>query len=237
MQRSPEMDQSYADKSQEYYAHARVEIAPLLPSRAPRVLEVGCGQGATLRWLRESNRCIYTAGIELSEHSAQRARACADYVVCGDAEELIASSFVGEKFDLILCLDVLEHMVDPWRFVGLLPPLLHSTGQVIFSIPNVRNLGVVLPLLFRGLWRYREEGILDRTHLRFFTRESALQLASIPPLIVRRWAHNIPKPSRLNLLNKLTFGLAADFLALQFLIAAGPPPEAADQKIDTPGVA
>jgi SAM-dependent methyltransferase len=214
------MTVTYADKNSEYFTHARTEIEPLLPARLGRVLEVGCGAGATLAWLRHSHRCDYVAAMELSERSAEQARRHADLVVTGNAETLLESAFHGQTFDLVLCLDVLEHMVDPWRFVQSLAQVMSNDATAIFSIPNVRHLSVLLPLVVGGQWRYEAEGILDRTHLRFFTRISALQLVSTPPLQATRWLHNIPRsPSRLGLLNRVTFGVFADFLAFQYLIS------------------
>lgn len=215
------MNDIYASKEGRYFAHARVDIAPLLPRQFHSVLEIGCGAGATLAWLRETYRCDRVAGMELSDRVADTARTHAHDVVTGNAEDLIDTSFDGEQFDLVLCLDVLEHMVDPWHFVAKLGRVVNPAGTVIFSVPNVRHFRVSFPLLFAGNWRYVDEGVLDRTHLRFFTRESALELASISPFEVVQWRHNLPPPtSKVGLANKLTLGLLADFLASQFLISA-----------------
>jgi 2-polyprenyl-3-methyl-5-hydroxy-6-metoxy-1,4-benzoquinol methylase len=213
------MTLSYLDKQAGYFNRARTDIAPLLPESFGRVLEFGCGAGATLKWLKQTGRCSHTTGVELFAPSALEASTHVDRVVTGNAETLIADLFPGEHFDLILCLDVLEHMLDPWNFVSQLPRLLTADGVVLFSVPNVRNFRVILPLLLAGRFNYVEEGVLDRTHLRFFTRKSALELASIAPFVVERWHHNIaPPPATSGLLNRLSMGLAADFLAVQYLI-------------------
>jgi 2-polyprenyl-3-methyl-5-hydroxy-6-metoxy-1,4-benzoquinol methylase len=215
------MTQDYALKPEVYFQNARTQIAPLLPAAAPRVLEVGCGAGATLQWLKHSGRCRESAGIELVEAAAQIAQQHVDAVVVGDAERLIDTVFEGRQFELILCLDVLEHMVDPWRFVVKLHRLLAPGGRVIFSIPNVRCVKVLLPLFFLGRWRYAESGILDRTHLRFFTRSSAIELATTSELRVQKvLRHMPPHRSKLGALNLATLGLCADLIATQFLIAS-----------------
>jgi 2-polyprenyl-3-methyl-5-hydroxy-6-metoxy-1,4-benzoquinol methylase len=214
--------QNYADKGLDYFSHARVDIAPLLPTHAPRVLDIGCGAGATLRWLKAQKVAQETVGVELFEDAAAAARPHVDHVVVGNAEALIDSSFgMADKvaFDLVLCLDVLEHMVDPWGFVQKLERLIKPGGLLIGSIPNVRHLRTSLPLLMAGQWRYRSEGILDRTHLRFFTKESALELLTTPTLSVEKWLHAIPGKSA-RVLNKLTLGMAKDLLALEYLIAS-----------------
>jgi 2-polyprenyl-3-methyl-5-hydroxy-6-metoxy-1,4-benzoquinol methylase len=215
------MTQDYKLKPEVYFKNARTQIAPLLPAAAPRVLEVGCGAGATLQWLKQSGRCREACGIELVETAAQAARQHADAVVAGDAEQLVDTVFEGRQFELILCLDVLEHMVEPWRFVEKLHRLLAPGGRVIFSIPNVRCLKVVLPLVFLGRWRYDESGILDRTHLRFFTRASAIELATTSELRVEKVLRYMPPHrSKLGAVNLLTLGLCADLIATQFLIAS-----------------
>ena len=163
--------QSYTDKSESYFAHARKEIATLLPSQCGRVLEIGCGSGATLGWLRQSRRTSHTVGVEIAEAAANDAKANVDEVYCLDFEriELPAQN---ADFDVILCLDVLEHMVNPWGAVDrLVSRYLKSGGVLVVSLPNVRHYSVVLPLLFKGRWDYEDAGLLDRTHLRFFTRD------------------------------------------------------------------
>ena len=211
----------YADKPAGYYGHARTEIAALLPARAGRVLEVGCGRGATLAWLKHTGRCEHTTGIELFPDAAQAAHAVVDRVEAGDAETLL--DVVGREglFDAVLCLDVLEHLRDPWSFVERIAPLLNPGGVLIVSVPNVRHWRVSADLLFRGRWRYAEAGVLDRTHLRFFTREGARELVAAPRLrLVACEASRPPRASVGGLANLATLGLLNDLFAVQFLLAA-----------------
>jgi len=213
--------QDYATKPVSYFNNARTDVLPLLPQYSERILEVGCGTGSTLRWLKETGRCTNTFGLELYESAACVAREFADHITVGDAEKLIESSFERSSFDAILCLDVLEHMVDPWAFVSKAERLLKPGGVLIASIPNVRHLGVLIPLVFAGRWRYTSQGILDRTHLRFFTLEGALALLSTEHLKVRRWLHHLPPlKSKGGIANFLTLGFAKNFLAPQYLILA-----------------
>lgn len=213
--------QRYDTKPVSYFSSARQDIEPLLPTSTRRVLEVGCGTGTTLAWLKQTGRCELAVGVEMFEQAAQAARQHADRVVVGNAEVLIENAFDVASFDLILCLDVLEHMVDPWAFVAQAQALLVPGGTFIASLPNVRHLAVLAPLLLRGRWRYTTDGILDRTHLRFFTRESAIALLDSGALSVTRWQRKIsPLPSKSGLANLLTLGLAGDFLASQYLVAA-----------------
>jgi len=211
----------YSQKPAGYYGHARTEIAPFLPARAGRVLDVGCGRGATLAWLKHAGRCEHTTGIEYFSHAAEAARSVVDRVEAGDAERLLDVVAREGQFDAVLCLDVLEHLIDPWAFVKRIPALLAPGGVLIVSVPNVRHWRVSADLLFRGRWRYADAGVLDRTHLRFFTREGAQTLVAEPRLkLVACEASRPPRASAGGLANLATLGLLKDLFAVQFLLAA-----------------
>jgi 2-polyprenyl-3-methyl-5-hydroxy-6-metoxy-1,4-benzoquinol methylase len=213
--------QHYLTKPPFYFDNVRREIEPLLPAVSDRVLDVGCGAGATLQWLRQTGRCQVAVGIEMMESAAAVARERVDQVVVGDANILVESAFAAQSFDLILCLDVLEHLIDPWSFLAKVQRLLKHGGLIVASVPNVRHLRVVLPLLLAGRWRYEASGILDRTHLRFFTRDSALELMSGSGLHVSQWCRRMPPAlSKAGLLNLATLGLARDLVAMGYLVAA-----------------
>ena len=211
----------YDTKTGAYFANVRRDIEPLLPPHAERVLEVGCGAGATLHWLKHSGRCDHTVGVELFESAAAVARDRVDELLVGNAETLLRGPFAPASFDLVLCLDVLEHMIDPWAFMQQVQALLKPGGVVIASIPNVRHLRVVLGLLLAGRWQYADDGILDRTHLRFFTRDSALALMSPPGLTVSGLLRREPPPwTRGALINAITLGATRELFTMGYLIAA-----------------
>jgi SAM-dependent methyltransferase len=170
----------YADKSQSYFGVARKEIAPLLPDRTDRVLEIGAGSGATMKWLRDERTVQYSVGIEIMDDAAARAATIFDEVLVGDVETVELPS---DKFDLILALDVLEHLVDPWLVVRRLHSFMKPGGVLIASIPNVGHYSASVRLFLLGKWNYAGEGLLDRTHLRFFTRQSAIDLLTCSGLV------------------------------------------------------
>jgi len=212
----------YEDKQEWYYAFVRRDIAPLLPASAPRVLEIGCGGGGTLAWLKQTGRAQWTAGIELSPEAAAVARTRVDDVRCGDANVLLAD-FAQGTFDLILCLDVLEHLVDPWAALERIQGLLRPGGRIITSLPNVRHHSVVLPLLFRGRWEYREAGIMDRTHLRFFSRQGIAAMFGGAGLRELRALPTYAWGSWDKWKDLATFGLLRGLLAFQYLVLAERP--------------
>lgn len=213
--------QDYETKSAQYFAAARRDIEGLLPLRSERVLELGCGTGATLDWLKRTGRAGYTAGIEIFAAAAAQARAHVDEVTCRDFEREYSPP-PGERFDLVLCLDVLEHLVDPWLAIDrLVRDYLAVGGTLIVSVPNIRHHSVLLPLAFKGRWEYTNDGLLDRTHLRFFTLASALRLLHHPLLgAVSCRRPGFAPGSAKSIVNALTLGTLREFLAFHYLVSA-----------------
>jgi SAM-dependent methyltransferase len=163
------------NETESYFGKIRREIEPLLPESVGSVLEIGCGAGGTLGWLRTIRDIRYAAGVEMMPEAGKIARTKFDDVEIGDINA-VSLAFKTNQFDLILALDVLEHVTDPATILRRLREKLRPNGLVIASIPNVAHYQVAIPLLFRGRWEYRDEGLLDRTHLRFFTEKTALSL-------------------------------------------------------------
>lgn len=205
-------------KDEGYYSHIRDEIEHLFPLRVDRVLEIGCGSGETLAWIKRTKDASFACGIELSHDSAEVAKGKLDRIVAGNFEEIdLPGDF--SSFDVVLCLDVLEHFVDPWQAVRRIDGLLSAGGVLIASIPNVRYFGVVLPLLLQGRWDYQSAGILDRTHLRFFTKRSAIDLMQTSGMSLEALsATGLEKGRKARYLNIATFSLFKPFFEFQYLI-------------------
>lgn len=178
-------------KTGTYYSFARQEVIDSIIKNsisAKRVLEIGCAGGATGKRLKELAPVDYYMGIELSEEAASIARQHLDKVIVADVEKADMSKDIGLKqndFDLILALDVLEHLYDPWDILANLTDYLKPGGHVIASIPNIQNISVVKELL-KGRWRYEGAGILDATHLRFFTFEEIEKMFSGAGLSIKK---------------------------------------------------
>lgn len=201
-----------------YYSHIRKEISSLLPAQMEKVLEIGCGQGETLLWLKNEKGAGDLFGIEISADSAELAKSRISHIIHGNFETLtLPDNF--SNFDLILCLDVLEHLVDPWRAVSRIEKLMRPGAVLITSIPNVRYFRVVLDLIFKGRWEYASSGILDRTHLRFFTKKSAIELATPSGLRLDQiQATGLEKGRKTRWMNWATLSLLKPFFEYQYLI-------------------
>lgn len=153
-----------------YYANPRREMLPFIPPEVKRVLEVGCGVGEFASLLKKE-RNIEVWGIEINKEAADRAMTKLDKVLVGNIEQN-EFDLPEEYFNCVVFNDVLEHLIDPWSVLKKMRNILKSDGYVIASIPNVRYFDNIKKLLKYKEWQYEDEGILDRTHLRFFTIKS-----------------------------------------------------------------
>ncbi|MCA0423894.1 MAG: class I SAM-dependent methyltransferase [Proteobacteria bacterium] len=206
-----------------YFATARHDVLAHVAGAPARVLEIGCGQGSTLAVLKQRGGATFAVGVELDADAAAVARPLFDtlYVSTVEAapfEEVIAPG----SLDAVFCLDVLEHLVDPWAVVKRVSPLLAPGGRLYISLPNVRNWKFLARLFFLGDFRYRDSGILDRTHLRFFTRETAGQLAEAGGLkLVDSVDARTYRPYEVRrLLNFVSLGFTREWIAKQWIVIA-----------------
>jgi len=173
-----------------YFEFDRPELLALIPRTAATVLEVGCGRGRLGESLKARQSCEVN-GIELDEEAATIARGRLDRVFVGDMEQMDLD-LCSEYYDAVVCGDVLEHFRDPEKQLARIRLWLKPTGVVIASIPNVRHHSVVRSLL-DGNWTYEPAGLLDATHLHFFTRRNIQELFEKAGYAVTRWAA-VPGP-------------------------------------------
>ena len=143
----------------------------LIEGEPKRVLELGCASGAFGAALMQRFPGATVVGIEAGRAAAEKARTRLDRVIHARLEDV---AFAGEglrpgEFDTVIAADILEHLANPWDLLVRLRPFLAPNGQIVASIPNIRNLTVVSSLLLGGRFDYDERGLLDITHLRFFT--------------------------------------------------------------------
>jgi SAM-dependent methyltransferase len=208
----------YQDKPASYYSLLRVEVIRLLDEseRFAEALELGCGKGETLRFLLGQRRVARAVGVEVLPAAAREAADHVSEVFEEDAEQWTQHPRGVTAPDLVIVADILEHLTDPWAVLRRLRALQPPDGVLLVSIPNIQHFSVSLPLLFRGRWRYGDAGILDRTHLRFFSREGAEDLLRGAGYIPEVWDFSAGTRGRLAV--RLSLGLLRPWLAWQYLV-------------------
>ena len=168
-----------------YFEHERPELVALVPASARDVVDVGCGAGRLGAAIKDRQVCR-VVGIETAPAAAAAARPRLDRVLEGDLEDL-DWPFPPHTFDAVVCGDVLEHLRDPLAVLRRVRTWLRPGGVLVVSLPNVRHHSVVRGLL-AGDWTYEPAGLLDHTHLRFYTRREVEKLLfragfEVPPLV------------------------------------------------------
>ena len=162
-------DKIIPKEDKNYYENEREDVQKLINPGSRRILDVGCGKGRLGKILKEKlNAEVW--GVEYIEDIASFAAENLDSVISGSIEDAIFR-LPDNYFDTIIFADVLEHLIDPYSVLEKIKSKLSKKGEIVASIPNVRHWSVVKKLL-EGDWEYQEFGIMDNTHLRFFTRKS-----------------------------------------------------------------
>ncbi len=224
-----------------YHDRVQTEILPLLPPGGGTLLDIGGGMGATALWLRKHGLASKVGVVDrIAPLAGPR---LLDFRETGDLEDphVLARTFARTgPVRTILCLDVLEHLRDPWSIVRRLHRGLAPGGVIIASIRNVRNYEVVFPLVFQNRWTLTEAGILDRAHLRFFVRSTAIDLMTCSGLTLDRVLAVPSGGPRIRTLRRATLGLFNSFTDQRYLIRvqrrdditpAAPKPADADESI------
>lgn len=171
------LSSQYESKPEGYYGVAREEMLPFLPSAARKVLDVGCGCGGfglSMKKFRKDITDIW--GIEPNREAALIAEGVYDKVICSTFDENVMG-LAGQQFDAIIFNDVLEHLIDPQSVLKVCKQYLAKGGCIIASIPNILYFNVFFnQIILKQDWEYTGSGILDNTHLRFFTRKSIIRM-------------------------------------------------------------
>lgn len=212
---------TYDNKPRDYFREVRYDITTMIVGDNLSILDIGCGSGATGEYLLQSGKAASVSGVEIVPEQAALAAKVLDDVVIGDVSTL-ELPWSAESFDCILAGDVLEHLADPWTVLQRIRPLLRRNGSLVASIPNVRFWPVVSELIWQGEWRYRESGVLDGTHLRFFTKRSMQRMLldtgfCVDVITPFFWG---PKTTGFN---QLTLGAFEEFLAQRWLVRCSLP--------------
>jgi 2-polyprenyl-3-methyl-5-hydroxy-6-metoxy-1,4-benzoquinol methylase len=167
----------YSSKPNRYFSGARIDFINELPKNdIARLLEIGCGNGDTAAYALATKKCAWACGVELCSEPATEALRKLQAVHVGDIEQMDLPYREGH-FDVLVMSEVIEHLRDPWEVLRRLRNLLSPGALVLCGSPNVAHHSV-LRMLWKGRWDYAPVGIMDRTHLRWFTPATYSQLFS-----------------------------------------------------------
>lgn len=208
----------YQSKESQYFQGTRNDIVALLPQGSNKVLELGCGVGRTLLNAREQGKASEIVGIDIIAPCADQKML--DNYIQADIDSLELPYPQG-YFDVIICADVLEHLVDPWQAVTRLVPFLRTGGIVVVSLPNARDYLLFVAIFIKGDFRYNSEGLFDQGHLRFFCKKNMLHLLEQSGLKDVCFFFKLAKLRKL--INIVTLGLLEEILVKQYLITARKP--------------
>ena len=160
----------------DYFDRVNPDLLKLVPEGARAVLEIGCGAGAFGRAVKATRPDCHVTGVELNGPAADRAAERLDRLIIGSIEDRdVQAQLADQAFDTLVAGDVLEHLIDPWATLGALNRCLKPGAQVLVCLPNVQHWSMVQRTLL-GLWVYQDEGLMDRTHLRWFSRATAIDM-------------------------------------------------------------
>jgi len=205
-----------------YYTSEREEIFPFVPDHIKRTLDVGCASGFFSARLKQEKQ-VETWGIEMVKEVAEKAKSRVDHVLAGSFDQ-VYDKLPSNYFDCIFFNDVLEHMVEPEDCLRKIKEKLSSEGCIIASLPNIRYIDVLKELLIKKDWEYKDSGILDRTHLRFFTRKSMIRMFENCGYKVQiiKGIRGVSPYSFTSIINKLVFNVLDDLKYKQFMLVVSP---------------
>jgi len=198
-----------------------MRLLELVEGSPKRILEIGCGHGQALSFLKRQHSAEFVAGVELVPEVAAIARQNSDLdvVITGDFEQ-VQLNYPPGSFDLIVASHVLEHFKDPWDIVRRLRGFLSSRGQFIGALPNLRHIKISLPLLLSGKFEYVDEGILDWTHTKFFTKSTIRDLLKTSGFAVQKIEPEfMPKAA---LASNATLGIFKNLFCFAYNFSARP---------------
>jgi len=207
----------YDEKPSSYFSDARADIVALLQTGpTSSVLELGCGAGGTGRAVLAAGKAGRYVGLELNPAAAKTAAESLSQVLVGDVEGLDLTPLEA-SFDALIISEVLEHLTDPWTTLARLGACLKPGGVVFASSPNISQWHVIRDL-FLGRFRYEEFGVMDRTHLRWFTPESYRAMFEGAGIEVREVRPIRPFGGKARLINALTGGRFQHLFMTQIMV-------------------
>jgi 2-polyprenyl-3-methyl-5-hydroxy-6-metoxy-1,4-benzoquinol methylase len=208
------------------YIGSRPELISLVPVHCSNVLDLGCATGVLGKTLKDQRPGVRVTGVEIDAEMASVAAQWLDRVVIADLTNMEAAltELGAGEFDCLVFGDILEHLPDPWATLTAVLKILAPDGWVVASVPNVGHLDTIANLVLRGRWPYRNAGIHDRTHLRFFALQNVRTLfagSDLEIVTLRRVYRLIERSHRINEIARF-FALPGlrNLLTFQYLVLA-----------------
>jgi 2-polyprenyl-3-methyl-5-hydroxy-6-metoxy-1,4-benzoquinol methylase len=204
-----------------YNDQVRHDVVPSVPKATGTLLDVGGGTGATAAHLKRLGHATRVGTVDLAR--SESVDPDLDFQFFGNLDdEQFVERLIAEEgpFQTILCLDVLEHLVDPWLLVAQLHAGLSQGGVIVASLPNVRHYRVSGGLLFRNRWSLQDAGILDRTHLRFFVKDTMIELLTHSGLTLEEITAPLPERRQrlVKLFRQLTRGRLDSLISVRYIV-------------------
>jgi len=212
------MQKYYLEKEKEYFSNIRKDIISFLgKGKDLAILEIGAGTGATLIELKKRGIAKTIVGFDIVNVNQDHEKF--DSFIIGNIEN-DTLLFELDFFDNIILADVLEHLVEPRKAIEKLIPHLKIGGHFYISLPNIRNVEAFYKIFIKGSFEYTNEGIFDKTHIRFFCKKDMLNLINLfTDLQVQKIESNLKHISSIkSTLNRITFGIFEEFLSTQYFI-------------------
>lgn len=210
----------YREKAPAYFHSANLRLASRVTGERLHVLDVGCGTGALVEALNQRGIIEKSYGIEFFPAAASAAKEVMSEVWNESIEEFFPP-LAPQSLDYVFCADVLEHLRDPAVVLARLKPLLKPTGQLLISLPNASNRRLIWNLVVKNEWQYAPSGIMDDTHLRWFTAKSAHRLIAEAGFKVLEFEYIFWGKGGA-MVDKVSLGSLSRFVAAQLLFVAAP---------------
>jgi 2-polyprenyl-3-methyl-5-hydroxy-6-metoxy-1,4-benzoquinol methylase len=206
-------------KDRQYFHFKRTKLVDMLPSIRGKVLDIGCAAGGTLEYLK-SKGASYTVGIDTDQEAIRIAeKKNLDLVFTGNVEK-DDLPFLENEFDCIIMADILEHLYNPWETLKKITYYLKNDGYMLLSIPNIKHYYILTRLILYDEWSYCEAGILDNTHIRFFTLKETKRMLDDAGLKIVAIKDVTSTRGKMKILNTLLFNTLRSFISSQYYIVA-----------------
>jgi 2-polyprenyl-3-methyl-5-hydroxy-6-metoxy-1,4-benzoquinol methylase len=211
----------YKSKAEDYFSGARKAFVDALPQNSnARLLEIGCGNGDTAAYAMSTGKCGWSCGVELCPEPAGEAKRKLQNVIVGDVETLdLQGSLGNQPYDILIMSEVLEHLAYPGETLRKLARFLKVGAIVMAGSPNVSHF-TVISMLLKGRWDMEPSGIMDRTHLRWFTPARFRAMFEESGYAVEHVGTANEFRSKARLLNALSFGKLEHLFMTQIYLRA-----------------